>query len=101
MISAQLLREIFLLWQQGADAQRNTGECDICPGVGPTRRVGQETQYWICGHCDRKFTLWKRHELATGELHTYVSAAAAYADGLAAHTEAAATLLQFSQQTPK
>ena len=97
MISDQLLREIYLQCLQGYDGQRNVGECDICSFVGPNRRVGKK--YWVCGHCTQKFALWKRQELAAGAPLTYV--AVARTDDLAAHMEAAATLLQFSQQTPK
>jgi len=86
MISTELLCEIFRLWQQhGYDGQSNKEICHICPCVGPTRRVGKEKKYWICSHCARKFILWNRHEIAAAA---------------AAHTEAAAILMQLSQQTP-
>ena len=85
MISRELLREIFLLWQQGADGQRNLGECDICHSVVPNRRVGKK--YWICARCTAGFGVWERQELAERA-------------AVAAHKEAAATLMQLSQQTP-
>jgi ribosomal protein L37AE/L43A len=86
MISAQLLRDIFLLWQKGADGQRNQGECDICHTGGvPNRRVGKK--YWICARCTAGFGVWERQEIAERA-------------AVAAHKEAAATLMQLSQQTP-
>jgi len=84
MISTELLCEIFRLWQQhGYDGQSNKEICHICPCVGPTRRVGKEKKYWICACCSTGFGVWERQELDA-----------------AAHTEAAATLMQLSQQTP-
>ena len=97
MISEQLLREVYLQCQQGYDGHRNFGQCDVCGFEGPNRRVGKK--YWLCGHCTQKFALWKRHELAAGATLTFVEVARTH--DLAAHTEAAATLLQLSQQTPK
>jgi hypothetical protein len=87
MISRELLREIFLLWQKGADGQRNLGECDICRAVVPNRRVGKEKKYWICARCTAGFGVWERQEIAERA-------------AVAAHKEAAATLMQLSQQTP-
>jgi len=86
MISRELLREIFLLWQKGADGYRNLGECDICHTGGvPNRRVGKEKKYWICACCTTGFGVWERLEI----------------DAKAADKEAAAALLQLSQQHPK
>jgi ribosomal protein L37AE/L43A len=97
MISRQLLREIFLLWQQGADGQRNLGECDICHTGGvPNRRVGKK--YWICARCTAGFGVWERQEIDAKAAAK--EAAAQELAAVAAHKEAAATLMQFSQQPP-
>jgi len=98
MISRQLLREIFLLWQQGADGQRNLGECDICRSVVPNRRFGKEKKYWVCARCTAGFGVWERQEIDAQAAAK--QAAAQELAAAAAHTEAAATLMQLSQQTP-
>ena len=98
MISRELLRDIFLLWQKGADGQRNQGECDICHTGGvPNRRFGEK--YWVCAECTAKFGRQERHELAAKAAAK--EAAAQELAAAAAHKEAVATLMQLSQQHPK
>ena len=98
MISARLFREIFLLWQKGADGQRNMGLCDVCEAdLVPNRRFGEK--YWVCAECTAKFGRQERHELAAKAAAK--EAAAQELAAAAAHTEAAFTLMQLSQQHPK